>query len=91
MDKLNIHALFFLDIVCTKLTDFKPVHVLFVYGDYNCTENSSLDRNYNEPHPVSQSALRQLVHTHGLVDIWRSFHVNECQYTWSHMGIMLSP
>ncbi|KAI3358257.1 hypothetical protein L3Q82_003259 [Scortum barcoo] len=34
-------------------------------------------------HP--QRALRQLVHTHGLVDVWRRMHTDARQYTWSHL------
>ncbi len=47
---------------------------LFVGGDFNCTENEILDRNHAEPHPVSQHALRQLVSSHDLVDVWRRMH-----------------
>ena len=58
---------------------------LFLGGDFNCTEDATLDRNHAEPHPASQHALRQLVHTHGLVDIWRRVHPDSRQYTWSHL------
>lgn len=44
-------------------------------GDFNCTEFEFLDRNRAEPHPGSQHALKQLFHSHGLVDVvedaWR--------------------
>ena len=55
--------------------------LLFLGGDFNCTENASLDRNHAEPHPASQHALRQLVHSHGLVDVWRRMHADNRQYT----------
>ena len=42
---------------------------LFLGGDFNLTENALLDRNHAEPHPASQHALRQLVYSHGLVDV----------------------
>ena len=54
-------------------------------GDFNCTVNEILDRNHAEPHPVSQHALRQLVSSHGLVDVWRRMHTSCRQYTWSHV------
>ena len=56
---------------------------LFLGGDFNCTENAALDRNHAEPHPVSQKVLRQLVYSHGLVDVWRRTHADCRQYTWS--------
>ncbi|KAI3367340.1 hypothetical protein L3Q82_008155 [Scortum barcoo] len=55
-------------------------------GDFNCTENELLDRNHAEPHPASQHALRQLVYSHGLVDVWRRMHTSSRQYTWSHIS-----
>ena len=58
---------------------------LFLGGDFNCTENAALDRNHAEPHPVSQHVLRQLVYSHGLVDVWRRTHADCRQYTWSHL------
>ena len=54
-------------------------------GDFNCTENETLDRNQAEPHPVSQHALRQLVSSWDLVDVWRRMHTGCRQYTWSHV------
>jgi hypothetical protein len=54
-------------------------------GDFNCTENATLDRNHAEPHPASQHALRQLVYSHSLVDVWRRTHADCRQYTWSHL------
>ena len=58
---------------------------LFMGGDFNCTENEILDPNYAEPHPVSQHALRQLVSSCDLVDVWRRMHTGCRQYTWSHV------
>ena len=57
---------------------------LFLGGDFNLTENALLDRNHAEPHPASQHALRQLVFSHGLVDVWRRMHPDCRQYIWSH-------
>jgi len=59
---------------------------LFMGGDFNCTDNEILDRNHAETHPVSQHALRQLVSSHGLVDVWRRMHTGCRQYTWSHVS-----
>ena len=58
---------------------------LFLGGDFNCTEDAILDRNHAEPHPASQHALKQLVRSHGLVDVWRRMHPDCRQYTWSHI------
>ena len=58
---------------------------LFLGGDFNCTENAALDGNHAEPHPVSQHVRRQLVYSHGLVDVWRRTHADCRQYTWSHL------
>lgn len=58
---------------------------VFLGGDFNCTENESLDRNHAEPHPVCQCALRQLVSSHDLVDVWRRMHTSSRQFTWSHV------
>ena len=74
----------FLNTAYTKLSEVKPEEVLFVGGDFNCTENNRLDRNHKEPHPASQSVLRQLVQSHELVDVWRRFHGTEGQYTWAY-------
>jgi len=59
---------------------------LFVGGDFNCTDNEILDRNHAEPHAASQHALRQLVSSHGLADVWRRIHTGCRQYTWSHVS-----
>ena len=48
-------------------------------------KNATLDRNHAEPHPASQHALRQLVYSHSLVDVWRRTHADCRQYTWSHL------
>lgn len=50
-------------------------------GDFNSTECESLDRNHGEPHSRSQSAWKQLVHSHGLVDVCRRMHAHCGQYT----------
>ncbi|TWW77604.1 hypothetical protein D4764_12G0009940 [Takifugu flavidus] len=35
------------------------------------TKDEVLDWNHTEPHPPSQQVLRQLVYSHGLVDVWK--------------------
>ena len=54
-------------------------------GDFNCTENATLDGNHAEPHPASQHVLRQLVYSHGLVDVLRRTHADCRQYTCSNL------
>lgn len=58
--------------------------LLFLAGDFNCTEDDSVDRNNAEPHAASKHALKQVCRTHDLVDIWRRIHNNDRQYTWAH-------
>ena len=57
---------------------------LFLGGDFNCTENPVLDRNHQEPHAASKSALMRLTETFELCDVWRHFHPGQRQYTWVH-------
>lgn len=55
--------------------------MLFLGGDFNCTENDEIDRNHLEPHAASRCAMIQLVETQAdiwslkraetLADIWR--------------------
>lgn len=76
---------FFLKSMNHVLNSCSSEDYLFVGGDFNCTDNEVLDRNHAEPHPVSQHALRQLVSSHSLVDVWRRMHTSRRQYTWSHV------
>lgn len=55
---------------------------VIVGGDWNCTENSSVDRNTEEPHIQSSSCLSSLIRAADLLDIWRVKHPNVRQYTW---------
>ena len=57
---------------------------MFLGGDFNCTENPTLDRNHPEPHPASRRRLKQLTQTNELSDVWRIFNSHHRQYTWSH-------
>lgn len=55
---------------------------VIVGGDWNCTENFSVDRNTEEPHIQSSSCLSRLVRAADLLDIWRVKHPDVKQYTW---------
>lgn len=57
---------------------------LFLAGDFNCTEDDSVDRNHAEPHAASKCTLKQVCRSHDLVDIRRRTHNNDRQYTWAH-------
>ena len=37
------------------------------------------------PDKRDDPALRQLIYSHGLVDVWRRTHADCRQYTWSHL------
>ncbi len=43
-------------------------NVVFMQGDFNCTINSVLDRNHNEPHPLSAEILKKLVNRHDFME-----------------------
>ena len=66
----------FLEKIADELNRCNSEDYLFLGGDFNCTENAALDRNHAEPHPASQHVLRQLVFSHGLVDVWRRMHAD---------------
>lgn len=73
---------------CCGLEDY-----LILGGDFNCAGAEFLDRNHAEPHPASQHTRKQLVYSHGLVDVWRRMHADCRKYTWSHLredGISLA-
>ena len=74
----------FLHTLSTRLSQIDTEDFLFLGGDLNCTEFDSYDRNHLEPHKASQSALRKLIETHDLDDVWRSFNGDKRQYTWAH-------
>lgn len=88
---LNIYApilgperVAFLNTISDILKGLDTNDLLFLGGDFNCTENHNLDRNHLEPHSASQRALIQLTETHDLCDIWRNLHEKARQYTWVH-------
>lgn len=55
---------------------------LVLGGDWNCTLDSALDRNGEEPCPFSATGLNDVVSSFDLCDVWRSQHPVEKQYTW---------
>lgn len=55
---------------------------LILGGDWNCTENFTLDRNGEEPHPSSAKCLQDVISNSNLVDVWRQQHPTVKQYTW---------
>ncbi len=74
----------FLDTLCLALQKCINDDYLILGGDFNCTEQD-IDRNHLEPHMLSWKRLIQLIKTHELSDIWRVFHGNSRQYTWTHI------
>ena len=65
------------------LSQCGPDDFVYASGDYNCTENDLLDRNHIEPHSESKRAMKCLIETHGLTDVWRGFNNGHRQYTWT--------
>ena len=54
-------------------------------GDFNCTEDTRLDRIHLEPHSASlRRFTRPMASLSELRDVWRSFHGIQKQYTWAH-------
>lgn len=74
----------FLDSLCLALQKCTNDDILILGGDFNCTEKN-VDRNHLEPHMLSRKRLKQLINTHELSDIWRTFHRDSRQYTWTHV------
>lgn len=46
-------------------------NIVVMGGDFNCTINQFLDRNHDEPHPLSAGILNNLIDYHDFVDVWR--------------------
>ncbi len=58
----------------TSLTHLDFNGFVCLGGDFNCTMDSSIDRNGKEPHPVSIMPLARTLTTFSLIDIWRTFN-----------------
>lgn len=54
-------------------------------GDWNCTENFTIDRTSEEPHLQSSSQLSKIIQEIDLLDMWRIKHPQVRQYTWIKM------
>jgi len=80
----GVERIGFLNSLNTILQSCKNDEYVFLGGDFNCTENDMLDRNHVEPHAASSRALRELIETHSLCDLWREFNSHVKQYTWLH-------
>lgn len=78
-----IERILFLDTLCSALENCCTEDLLFVGGDFNCTE-LDIDRNHVEPHMASRKRLIHLIEKYGLCDIWRVMNGDEKQYTWAH-------
>lgn len=57
-------------------------NIVVMGGDFNCTINQFLDRNHDEPHPLSAGILNNLIDYHDFVDVWREAFPGVKQYTW---------
>jgi len=86
---INIYAptvgqerLHFLDILSESLKKCISEGCVVIGGDWNCTINFTIDRNTEEPHIQSSSALSKLIQDFQLLDMWRIKHPNDRQYTW---------
>lgn len=55
---------------------------VIVGGDWNCTENFTIDRTSEEPHMQSSIYLSKIVKEAELLDMWRIKHNTARQYTW---------
>ncbi len=80
---LVLKELFFLEKLSNILSNCKEEEFIFIVGDFNCTENDTMDRNHKEPHLASQHAIRKLITEHDLCDIWRTLYKEQRQYTWA--------
>lgn len=49
---------------------------------FNCTINPTLDRNHDEPHPLSDETFKNLINRHDFIDLWREDFPGVRQYTW---------
>jgi exonuclease III len=68
-----------------KIDGFENNSIL-ICGDWNLVRDPSIDTfNYtNINNPKARYAVISLASERELVDVWRSFHENDRQYTWHH-------
>ena len=74
----------FLETLSTVIAGCNGDEYLFIGWDFNCTEQD-IDRNHVEPHMLSRRKFCQCMQTHNLSDVWRIFHKDQRQYTWTHV------
>lgn len=70
--------------LCDVISEVDDDGFLFLGGDFNCTAEASLYRNYLEPHPASSARLKRLIETHDLKDVWRGLNGRRRRFPWSH-------
>ena len=75
----------FLDVLNEVIENCNSEEYVFIGGDFNCTEDSRLDRNHAEPHAASRTRLIHLMEAQELCDVWRGFHNKQRQYTWTRV------
>ena len=65
-------------ILCNYMTN------LIVMGDFNCVKDNNLDIISGNPHnAIEIEQLRETTSSLGVHDVWRVFHAEERDYTWS--------
>lgn len=72
----------FLKTLSDALLQCPQGNIVVLGGDFNCTINSYLDRNHDEPHHPSAESLKKIIKEHNLVDVWRESFPGARQYTW---------
>lgn len=76
-----------LDVVEDKLVlymDKYPEASLIIGGDFNITQNDTLDR-WPPRQSNSNSKLKAFMDRYDIIDIWRGKNPQSCTYTWSKM------
>uniref|UniRef100_A0A3B3DKH2 Reverse transcriptase domain-containing protein n=1 Tax=Oryzias melastigma TaxID=30732 RepID=A0A3B3DKH2_ORYME len=59
---------------------------LILGGDWNCTLEPSRDRTGIEPNIRSSKLLKSITRHYSLVDVWRTKHPTQKEYTWVKTG-----
>lgn len=60
--------------------------MLIIGGDWNCSLNFLVDRNNEEPHPVSAAVLKSFIVQNDLVDVWRDRNKEVKHFTWTKVS-----
>jgi exodeoxyribonuclease-3 len=57
---------------------------LLLFGDFNCVMHNELDNISGRPHNQAEvAAFNESINALNLTDVWRSFHPEEKEFTWS--------